>query len=1395
MPEDYEGGRSSLPFLLGAAPLVGYGGSRWSSMRSAFMPPAIDPMSKVVGRQSGQWFAGIEGWAPNIGQIDPALRDPILQAFKRRVGTGTPTGAVTSLEAAAQSVEGFPALKSLLRQSIEEFKGIKPGQIGRSLAAGGLAPTVQRMTGALPVTNIEALSAELSRNELMMSRVQREALRTHLEDLAALTKDMMGVGPGQGTLPTFQMKMVGDKAVSEMMVNIHRAGGPVSMTIPLPNEFGALTTPFGKRYYARRVLGNPLEYLAGAPAQEMDIAQYSIQRLRNLVVEKQGAITRRDVSSLQAEIRKQMIYTGDERGVLAAESAGLTYGKQMVVPEAGISGAQRKQILAKLAGEGRAAGLTPDAIAKGMVWTEAGMAQLPSGGVTPQHFTQAMTKGRTVGEAGTHLFQVSPSGLEAAAGQLGMGEIMPRQDVIMMSNEMQAGMKTSMVRPVQIDPSMAASKRFERIQTLLRDNATTKQMLTGGATVEETLSAYLSQTAGTPAHLEMSKQLLLKEGEFLGFTESGPEFAKTYGTKTMIRDFKTVGETTEITLHSAYDPQKVFSTGGIKHSLEYADPKAIRKLGVRAKALELLQAQGIDTKTLDVGTAAGASALKRAELQAERLYGTSQGIVVEGAGWQPWEKYKGAGKNVGRFNQMIEAEWQRKFGDLPAAYYQTEDLMKRRGILARELVSRGERWKHHFAPELLASRFEDLRPGPAAEMLGIGKAGTFTDDAFRLFNMYGWKEIAGDIGGRVQRDAPVQALLEQAVTAARGGQAGVALEELARRPGGIEGLLGDAAARAKFIQQEGGIVNLPQTYRVAGKDVSQIAIPHMGTGHTGYFTTAEGKEIVKDLDVNLRSALISAQADVGAAGVPVSELAAAGPLEAYFGNLGRIATRARDQVGGRVAGSRTFAIGRELVPDIVGKGGAIPTGAIHRATFEKWVGERMKAGLMDRSMARESRKLFYSGRLPMTAIKHPARGPLSANLFMVGPTPRGRLGWSAERNFLYLSESLLKPFVADLDFDPMPLDMFTNRNSLREATKALESGQISSLMAKHKYIREEVLGEDIKGSQRGGAKAWFRDKWDSEFLKKRAARDAASKTEVGTFTSRLSWPMGAAAEEAGLTLEERFQANFWAELMEEKTTLKARHDFKMEAGVAEELALAFQQGRHDILKQRTRDVLGLKVGHRSYFDDMLEKLTSSWKHMPVEKREQYEAMFAGRGRAGARTFMALASSDAIIDDPSKKKAVSGAGGNISKVFDRLGNTMRSHKKGLMIAAGAGAVAAMLFAQPRDLTPESVESGKVAGGPQGNTTRLPMPRMEKTVHYQHGAAPGYRVNLNMSKEIDHGALSRQLSQMAGGNPVNVNINDTRRRITRHEVQREMRSRRRDDFVNGNSASGPLRFWQA
>lgn len=1385
MPEDFEGGRSSLPFLLGAAPLIGYGGAKWGSLRNSFMPPTIDPMSKVVGRQSGQWFAGIEGWAPNIGAIDPALRDPILQAFKRRVGAQTPTGAVTSLESAAKAVEGFPALKSILRQSIDEFKGIKPGQIGRSLAAGGLGSTVERMTGALPVTNVEAVSSALSRNELMLSKTQREALRAHLEDLAALTKDMMGTGPGQGTLPTFQMRLVGDKAVSEMMINIHRAGGPVSMNIPLPNEFGALTTPFGKRYYSRRVLGNPLEYLSGAPAQEMDIAQYSLQRLRALVVDKQGAITKRDVSTLQEEIRKQMVYTGDERGVLAMESAGMTYGRQMVVPEAGLTGAQRKNILAKLAGEGRAAGLTPDALAKGMVWTEEGMSRLPSGGVTPQHYTQAMTKGQVAGGggAGARLFQVSPSGLEAAAGQLGMGEIMPRQDVIMMSNEMQAGMRTSMVRPIQIDPGMAASKRFETIQMLLRDNQTTKQMLSGGASVEETLNAYLSQTSGTPAHQEMSKQLLLKEGEFLGFTESGPQFAKTYGTDTMIRDFKTVGGTTEVTLHSGYDPQKVFSTGGIKHSLEYADPKAIRKLGVRAKALELLQAQGIDTKTLDVSTAAGASALKRAELQAGRLYGESQGIVVEGAGWNPWEKYKGAGKNVGRFNQMIEAEWQRKFGDLPASYYQTEDLMKRRGILARELVSRGERWKHHFSPELLARRFEDLRPGPAAEMLGIGKAGTFTDDAFRLFNMYGWKEIAGDIGGRVQQDAPVRALLEQAVTAARGGQAGVALEELAGRPGGIEGLLGDAAARAKFIQEEGGIVNLPQTYRVAGKDVSQIAIPHMGTGHTGYFTTAEGQEIVKDLDVNLRSALISAQADVGAAGVPVAELAAAGPLNAYFGNLGRIATKARDQVGGRVAGSRTFAIGRELVPDIVGEAGAIPTGAIHRATFEKWVGERMKAGLMDRDMAKKSRELFYQGRLPMAAIKHPARGPLSANLFMVGPTPRGRLGWEAERNFLYLSESLLKPFVADLDFDPMPLDMFTNRNSLREATKALESGQISRLMSKHAYIRNEVLGKDIKGTQKGGAKAWFQDKWDSEFLKKRAARDAASKTEVGTFTSRIAWPMGAAAEEAGLSVEERFQANFWAELMEEKTTLKARHDFAMEAGVAEELALAFQQGRHDILKERTRDILGLKTGHRSYFDNMLEKLTTSWKNMSVEKREQYEAMFAGKGKAGARTFMALASGDAILEDPAKRKSVSGAGGHINRVFNRLSRTMQSHKKGLMIAAGAGAVGAMLFARPRDLTPESVESGKVAGGPHRSAPRLPMPRMEKGVHYKHGSAPGYHINLNMSKETDHKAISQQLSQMVGGKPVNVNINDTRRRITRHEVEREMRSRRRDNFFNG------------
>jgi hypothetical protein len=834
--------------------------------------------------------------------------------------------------------------------------------------------------------------------------------------------------------------------------------------------------------------------------------------------------------------------------------------------------------------------------------------------------------------------------------------------------------------------------------------------------------------------------------------------------ETQIRDFRTVGGMTEVTLSGYYDPQKAFSTGGIKHSLEYADPAAVRQLGIRAKALELMRARGIDLKT--------------AEREAAKLYGGAMGVVVEGTGWSPWEKYQGAEKNVGRFNQLVEAKWREQFGELPTAYYQTEDLMRRRGILAQELRRRGTSWAEHFAPEIMATRQEFLKPGPAAEMLGIGRPGTFTDDAFRIFRTFGWNDIATDMAKRVERDIPLQNLLEQAVTATRGEGVGMALEEVMRRPGGVEALLSDAGARATFMEEAGGIIKLPQTYKVAGKEISQIGIPYMGTGYTGYFTTPEGKEIIKDLDRSLRNVLTSAQHDVGLTGVAASEMAAATPLEKYYDDLGRIATRHRDRMGGRVQGSLTFAIGREIAEDVtLATGEMAPYAAIAKETFEDWVAENLRTGMIDQSMAKEQRRLFRMGRLPVKAIKHPARGPLSAGIFYLGAAPTAeKLGWQAERNFVYLSESLLKPFMSDLDFDPMPLDMFTNRAALGEATRALESGQVTQLMQRHEMLSEK-LGVGMKSGVKGeGLRAWFQDKWDTQFLKDRAARDAASKSEVGIFTSRVAWPMAAAAEEAGLSMEQKFDALFWAETMEEKTTLKARHDISIAAGQAEEIAQAFQSGRHGVLQQRTRDVLGLKVGEEAYFDDLLERLTSTWKNMSADKRSLLEAQFSGRGAARAKTFMRLAAGDTIAATHAGIKGSTGIAGQAVRTFEKLGNVMRGHKKGLMMAAGAAALAGFVLSRPRDLTPESVESGQVAGGPGESAQRLPMPRLGKNIYYNKGSVPGFKVNLNLSKEIDHRTIADQLSRITGDGPVNVHINDSRRQVTRHDIEREMHSNR-------------------
>jgi hypothetical protein len=157
--------------------------------------------------------------------------------------------------------------------------------------------------------------------------------------------------------------------------------------------------------------------------------------------------------------------------------------------------------------------------------------------------------------------------------------------------------------------------------------------------------------------------------------------------------------------------------------------------------------------------------------------------------------------------------------------------------------------------------------------------------------------------------------------------------------------------------------------------------------------------------------------------------------------------------------------------------------------------------------------------------------------------------------------------------------------------------------------------------------------------------------------------------------------------------------------------------------------------------------------------------------------MQLASGDTIAATHAGVKGSKGLAGQAVRTFEKLGGFMRANKRSMMLLAGAGALAGLVMAgSPKDLTPEAVEGGQVAGGPAPSPQRLPMPRMEKGQWYNPGSKPGYKVNLNLSKEINHSALARQLSRITGDGHVNVNIHDSRRRITRHEVEREMQDNR-------------------
>jgi hypothetical protein len=180
--------------------------------------------------------------------------------------------------------------------------------------------------------------------------------------------------------------------------------------------------------------------------------------------------------------------------------------------------------------------------------------------------------------------------------------------------------------------------------------------------------------------------------------------------------------------------------------------------------------------------------------------------------------------------------------------------------------------------------------------------------------------------------------------------------------------------------------------------------------------------------------------------------------------------------------------------------------------------------------------------------------------------------------------------------------------------------------------------------------------------------------------------------------------------------------------------------------------------------------------MSADKRSLLEAQFSGRGAARAKTFMRLAAGDTIAATHAGIKGSTGIAGQAVRTFEKLGNVMRGHKKGLMMAAGAAALAGFVLSRPRDLTPESVESGQVAGGPGESAQRLPMPRLGKNIYYNKGSVPGFKVNLNLSKEIDHRTIADQLSRITGDGPVNVHINDSRRQVTRHDIEREMHSNR-------------------
>ncbi|NOQ49216.1 MAG: hypothetical protein GQ553_00920, partial [Nitrosomonadaceae bacterium] len=1046
MPEEeFEGQKRGIgsyialtPLMAATAMVVGgvYQGAR--GIRQA----DIDPYTKVISGRYQDLFKTAAAWVPDPTGMTPEVQDYVLESFRRRLGeTGLVVGSMDEAILAAQ----IPSIKVHLRAAFDEFKNVSAGQFGARMTDLISATPITRTAGGA-LTNVEALTAALAEPSLGLAAEAQSKLVADLTSLGAFTEELLGAKP------TFQMRMIGkDVAISELLINFYRRGGEVQFALPIPSESGMITRANGSQAAARRVIGNLAGFAEGAEElTAMSAPEWVIQRMRE-VLPREDAL--QQLRNLQTDVRSMLISAPEEEQLL-------TFAQQMVMdPSRQAKRASLIQARERLARMGLGAGMAEGPLGKGVWW----LPGAEPGILTPPHYGQAMTKAFPArGPVQAQVFQVSPRALQEAGEQLGMGMIVPREDQMLLAREMEGRMQSNIRRRMYLDPQAPASARFEKIMTMLKDNKTTNDMLAGGASVEETMAEFM-RVAGGGERQELATLRLLQEGEILGFTKAGTEKVKTYGVDMLIRDFETIGGQTIVTTEGFYTPEKIFSPGGLKHSVEYGEAEAVKALGVRGKALELLRTRGITT--MDPSDPAFAVQLRKAEIEAAGLYEGSMGLVVEGEEWGTWAKTGAGEKNFSRFNQAMRDRWMENFGALPAEVEGAAPGQFRETLFAAAR-ERGVVPEEFFDPARVARRMEELRPGAAAGTLGIGRYGTatFTDDAFEIMKRSGWKDMYETMALRVERDAAATSTLLRSAEAARATKGGITIPEMMERgylrPGeGMAGTIFDPAARARFIEETGGgMIQLPHEYRIQGQRVSRIAVPEFPSGHAGFYTTSEGQVILKDLDQSLRDVMSASISDVGSSAATAGELAATEPLGRYFEALSRMAIEERDIVGGRLAGSRRFAIGKDIFAlqqegRVLTEAGEIaPRALVAPEAFEQMMAGAQKRGLVSEGTAGRMRALFREGALPVAGMKHPGRG-MGFTPFYLGAAP-ARGGFTPSQDMAYLSEELLPTFVGDLDFDPFEMDLLFGRRAMDEADRALRSGQVNEMMAEVAGIRK-----------------------------------------------------------------------------------------------------------------------------------------------------------------------------------------------------------------------------------------------------------------------------------------------------------------------------------------------------